>query len=423
MFLAQSAYAASGDTIVKNEFIHDGQNFTIMYTDKASWTPDIRETIVSTVTLIKETIKHAWDDYKPYMGVKPSKPFIIELLRMKNHNYGEEFTHDGKYRIRLNYCHARKIPLMKSTIAHELFHSFQEEMNIGFDGTEEKWFCEATAVWAENYSFPELNAEHIRHKGFFKSLDRDRIGFGRCFEYYSYMLFYFLTDYAKIDFIRDLTLENAKKGNSVIRTYLNDHITNIRETYSNFALYNWNRNPVEIYDDFGPITGNPSGSCIKKEAKGADEEDINQISLKPGGLKYYFYTFDSNDPGLKHVKITFDKNLEGDKYIKRQAILCTEGEWRVEDWSGITKKTYCRNREIVNEKLDALVIIYSNGDFTKSDKSNIDRFVVRTEDCNSEMEITVDATFEYAAEDFVWKSDTKFRETLGQVSRFCKMTN
>lgn len=399
------ANAADTDIVVKTQFTHDNQTVTIQYVEKKTWSDDIKQLLENTVQTVKGTIILSWDKFKPYMQTSLTVPLVVELMPLGGSIYGDEVTMNNYHRIRINYKYAQNTKVIKSTTAHELFHSFQDEYKIGFSGIEEKWFCEATAVWSENYALPDLNFEHTRHDGFFATLDKERINFGNCFEYHSYMLFYYLTDYAGTDFIRDLTVLNGKKGNSVIRSYLNDNIPDIANTYAEFALYNWNNKPVKEYNDFGPITGNPN---VTLNIMGLSQEDSQTISLKPGACKYYHYSFESSDEELQHIRITFEGALS-DNTVKRYALLLLNGEWQVEDWSDETEKIYCR---VQDDNLEELVLIYSNGDFTKKDKNGIDRFVVRNEKCHEEMGITVNATFEYQTENFKWESTSTFNETV-----------
>ncbi len=405
------AYAGTLD-LGGDTFTHDGQTIEIMYSMDSDLGDSVKQAYEETTKLVKETIIHSWDMYKPLMKTTLNKPLQVELLPMAEGAFGEEFTKDNIYRIRINSKYMQNKKLIKSTTAHELYHAFQEELGLGFSETEEKWLTEATAVWAEHYSFNDLNFEHIRHPGFFRTLDKERIAFGQGFEYVSYMLFYYLTDYEKINFIYDITKEAATKGNSSIRKYLNEKIPKIKDTYGNFAACNWNAAPTKKYYDYEAITGTPSGKCLYKKAMQSDDEDSQTVSLKPGAIKYYFYAFRTSDPDLAHVKITFDKKFEGDKHVKRQALIRIGGVWKLEDWSGVDERTYCRKRELKNEKIEALVLIYSNGDFEKGDKEAVDDFVVRTEKCPSEMEITLDSTITLSNGQISWECTTHYTETL-----------
>jgi hypothetical protein len=227
------------------------------------------------------------------------------------------------------------------------------------------------------------------------------------------MLFYFLTDYAGQDFIRDMLENIAKKGSSHVRPYLNNKIKNARDTYSTFALYNWNRPPVKKYNDHGPIKGFPTGKASKNQLMKVDEEEKETVKLKPGAIKYYSYVFDQKDTKLKHVAVSFDNTLTSDEYVKRQAIVRIDGQWKQpEDWSGETYKEYCRRRELKNEKIEALVLVYSNADFSDKGEKTVDSFRIRTEGCPKEMDISITAKTYLKTPDVILTTKSEFTETL-----------
>ncbi len=412
---SSKAYAAEPRFMYSNlSFNHDGQLFTISYLIDQTWNDELKKKHEKMADTVSKAIIHSWDKFVPLLDVKPSSPYLIDIVDMGKKNSktmvcGEESYKDGNYRIKINSNLFNDLDTVKSTTAHELFHSFQDEIGMGFEGTEEKWLCEATAVWSENYAYEDLNEEHTYHSGFFRTLERDRIDFDDKFEYYSYMLFYYLTDYESMEYIDDILYHAAKNGNKSIRPYLEKTIS--KDAYGEFALLNWNRIPVKEYFDYGDIIGSPSGKCLRKKHMDGNGEDIVTLSLEPGALKYYFYTFDQNDPKLQHVVLTFDNLLVDDEFVKRQALIKVDGEWIYEDLCDVKEKLYCKRRESQNEKVEALVLIYSNSSF-ESQMIDIDTFEVRTEGCPKEMEIRMRADYEYTTQNFKWTSHAKLFETL-----------
>lgn len=341
--LFNKAYAATEDyEVYEDEFTHDGQKFEILYYEGKKWPDKKRQSVKNMASKVKEALIFSWDKFKPLMKIKPSKPYVVEILELPETKWGQAFYFKGYNRIRINASLCDLEKHIKSTTAHELFHTFQFEFKLGYSMPEERWLSEATAVWSENYVYPDYNVEHCRHPGFFRTLDNDRIGYGKLFEYDSYMFFYYLTDYAGMNFIPEIIKTAGEMGSQSIRPFLDKNIKNIKETYGKFALYNWNWPPVDKYYDYGKIIGGPSGKSFKKKIMKTDEEDKVTVSLKMGALMYYLYMFNQKDPLLQHVTITFDKSIAEDKYLKRQAILRINGQWVVEDWSNVTVKEFCR---------------------------------------------------------------------------------
>ncbi|WP_148221706.1 hypothetical protein [Caldicellulosiruptor owensensis] len=409
--LFEEAYAAEDNKLCVQEFKHDGQKFKILYYEEKNWSEKKKQSIKNTVSYIKESIIYSWNKFKSLMKIKPSKPFIIELVELEKKLYGLEWYEEGNYRIRINILHANNEKANKSTTAHELFHAFQDEYKVGYDTPDEKWLCEATAVWAENYVYPNYNLEHAWHPRFFKTLDKERIGAGKGFEYLSYMFFYYLTDYAKTNFIRDIIKTAGQKGAKSIRPFLENNIPKLKETYSTFALYNWNWSPVDKYYDYGKITGGPSGKSFKKKIMRVEQEDKESVLLEPGAMAYYLYLFDQQDLTLQHVTITFEKSIANDKYLKRKAILKIGDKWVVEDWSSEVVKQYCRAKTDKSENIKALILVYSYANF-KNKMKEPDKFRVETGKCNKEMQLSMKYDYTYKVDSFEWKAEGTLVETL-----------
>lgn len=409
--IVPKAYAAS-DALIERSFVHDGQTIEIAYVMKGAWLQhgDLNAIVTNLDVAVEEAIRHGWDKFKPLMQRKLSSKLRVEIVSMVNGLYGEEWFDGTQYRIRLNSLYANKPKFLQSTTVHELFHAFQEEYNIGYTKKEEKWLCEATAVWSENYVYSDYNFEHMRLPGFFKTLEKDRINFGNDFEYESYMLFYYLTDYADLNFIREAIEKAGTSGNAAIRPYLNSRIPNRKEVYSEFALYNWNKDPFIFYEDYGKLEGSPSGKGYYNTFMINETEDRRQVTLNPGGIVYYHYNFDRTDEDLHHVNIDFSNTFTSDEDIQRQALLKINGNWTIETWDDISKKRYCslRNDE---ELLEELVLIYSNSSFTDI-KNNIDHFKVWTEGCHEAMTFNISVTYEFLSDFFEWSLEGQLTEKL-----------
>jgi len=59
-------------------------------------------------------------------------------------------------------------------------------------------------------------------------------------------------------------------------------------------------------------------------------------------------------------KIKYEFDAAGDSKHRRQALIFINGTWSIEDWTGLTERTFCRNRD--EEHVDAIVLIASNAD-------------------------------------------------------------
>ncbi|HKL42789.1 MAG TPA: hypothetical protein VJ962_09460 [Clostridia bacterium] len=411
------AYADS-DRLVKRSFIIDNQTIEIVYVIQDEWLQvneqwhKIEDVAMALgiESVVEEAIRKGWDKFKPLMKKTPSSKVLVELIPMELGLEGEEW-HDGtQYRIRLNLLYLYLPKRVQSTSVHELFHVFQDEYGIGFKFKEEKWLCEATAVWSENYVYPDYNIEHDRLPGFFNTLEKDRINFGKAFEYDSYMLFYYLTDYANMNFIREAIEKAGTGGNAAIRPYLNNKIPNRKEVYAEFALYNWNKVPVKIYNDHGPLKGSPNGGGFLNKFMINETEDEQSIHLKPGAIEYYHYDFDRSDEDLHHVNIDFSNTFLNDQDISRQALIKINGAWFTEIWDDVSQKRYCSLRND-DELVEELILIYSNSSFT-DEKNKIDYFKVWTESCHEAMALDISVTYEYLTDYFEWSLEGQLTDRL-----------
>ncbi|KRQ88051.1 hypothetical protein ABG79_00218 [Caloramator mitchellensis] len=154
------AFAATEDyQEYVDEFTIEDQKFEIVYYENKKWPDKKRQSIKTMASQVKEALIYSWGKFKPLMKIKPSKPYIIEIFEMPETIWGNSFYFKGNYRIRINdlLCDLEKY--VKSTIAHELFHTFQFELKLGYKSVEEIWLSEATAVWSENYVYPDYNVE------------------------------------------------------------------------------------------------------------------------------------------------------------------------------------------------------------------------------------------------------------------------
>lgn len=396
--------AGESKQLVVHEFNVDNQKVIIQYYEYDSWSKDKKLEYNMCINDIEESITHSYYEFENLLAVSLTKPVRIEVVQLVNGRNGEAWFQNGEYRIRLAKANYEDATKTKGVAAHELFHNFQYEMGLRFQGVDMKWLHEATAKWSEHYAFDAYNTEHGYLDYFFRSLDRDRVNFGKNFEYSGYMMFYYFSDYGQYNIVPDILWGTVRNGENYIREYLTSMIDNMKNQYGDYAFINLNSAISKVYDDYGPLPGCPSGKAYARKVMKVDQEDIKDVSLNPGALQYYFYVFDS-DEEIKHVGFEFDKTFDEDKYIKRQAIVKIDGKWSLEDWSSLENIKYCKQNESNNENIQAVLLIYSNSNFKKDGISNpVDKFKVTTGKCYSEMDISIKAEYEYMNEDFIWTS-------------------
>ena len=115
----------------------------------------------------------------------------------------QEFDTPTPSYIIINYgIGLKKDNVLKTTLAHELFHGFQ--YTYDFDVSRDNWWSEATAVWSEDFIYPSVNSEHGWLKRFlwhpatsvFKELPP------KYHHYATYLLAYFATENFGDDFMK-----------------------------------------------------------------------------------------------------------------------------------------------------------------------------------------------------------------------------
>ncbi len=93
---------------------------------------------------VKSTNAYGWTNYGTLIGDNPNSPNVIE----KN-------AYLSNMILRNNYIGFPNTELenIQVTAAHEFFHAIQ----LGYDGDEELWLMEATAVWMEEEHYDNVN--------------------------------------------------------------------------------------------------------------------------------------------------------------------------------------------------------------------------------------------------------------------------
>ncbi len=175
-----------------------------------------------------------------------------------------------------------------------------------------------------------------------------------------------------------------------LRKMIMDKVGDMGSAYAEFALYNWNIAPWELYFDEPEFPRGkkymPRGSGCKGIINiGEPSKERISISTMPGGLFYQVHVFSDDTEKIKKVRFNFDTKLaeeypEG--FFKRRALIKIGDNWSLEDWTQKRYREFCRENE--DENVKAVVLVYSNGDLRKD---KIDSYVVDTEGgCSIEAE-------------------------------------
>ncbi len=333
---------------------------------------------------IKNAALHTWSIYKQATNVSPNKitfyvgDFFISLGRDAGSVSPLGLTHYQGHK----KCYVLISNIDKKTTeavtAHEMFHCWQYTLEIK-PYVDNKWFWEATAEWAISWVYPKNNFEQKRLPLFFKHLNENFFKTGRTREYGSYLFFYYL--FQKNNFNPSKILKIVKSLKTKEQKEAIESISNFREKFKEYALWNWNQDIAKKYKDdpsFPDLF--PSGNALSISEIRKDEKNQSGILVDNGGMNYLFFKIDDN---IK--KLTFnlkDANNLTNKDYGLQALIKIKNNWKYEDWSNIKSKTFCRHRE--NEKVQDIVLIFSDSKLSLNMSGDESGFPTFNYDASSE---------------------------------------
>jgi hypothetical protein len=342
---------------------------------------------------VKEAVEKAWPLYKTQTGVQPAATVNLHVgdvfLLSENPN---ESPPDGLTGYENGVCTIYIAPgdikKVKTTTAHELFHCWQQTMELK-PYSQNTWMYEATAVWSEDWVYKDYASEHQYDELLFKALDSNLLDTGNTREYAGYLYFYKLYQqdgFSPTPVITLLKQLKTKNQEQIIKGQ-----SGIHENIKEFAFWNWNKDPFKEYSDtpeFPPIR--PSGSSIKSLPITTREEYKAKFHTEGGGAQYIATGFEE---GVDKVVFKVSEyNTLNNPQIGMQALIKINDEWHYEDWSDQTEKTFCRNREA--EKIQIVVLIASNSNIKDTVTYAGDGTEQYTDGGAHDGEMTIDATGE-----------------------------
>ena len=271
-------------------------------------------------------------------------------------------VHEGQRR-----CHIRlRSDLagddLDGTVAHELFHCFQEYVEADPAVFEAPWVWDSSAVWAQEYVYPDTNTEHEYDRTHFSGVGRYFFDQGGVREYASYFYWFFLyqEDGKTGDVVHDLYVDIQERGTLEAITGRADFY----EEFKRYALWNLNTPPHKFYEDAGDEpTRRPSGSgSIHHAAIANGETFFDSIEVNEGGTMYHVYSIDDRVNKLRFDLASLQKDESNQNGI--QVVYRVDGAWSYEDVSYRDELVFCRGREA--ERVDGIIFIVSNGQLDRS---------------------------------------------------------
>jgi hypothetical protein len=285
---------------------------------------------------------------------------------------------------------------LKSSVAHELMRAIQ----IGYDlpttcfSPEYDWISHATATWAMDFVYPnpiEIDGQHEGDVEHFwadallefpgSRLDNVKNG--------AYLLpFYIHRRFGDAAFVRRIwESAQTKLSLDAVDDALASH-GGFSEQWPEFARFNWNRAPYDDYSIWDRLhtAARPEGDFLLSIQLDHRFEMLNETFLAelfPLSAKYYHFDVLPSAESIAFLNgFTFKLGIRqwatqpelGNLFVldnasdprsggKIQALVKINGTWEktARDWTHLPYVEFCR--EVPEERLEELVIIYSNSEY------------------------------------------------------------
>lgn len=241
-------------------------------------------------------------------------------------------------------------------LAHEIMHTIQFAFNPAGSCNEYQWFMEASAQWAMDYVYPgSPNEEQAAAPDL---LDRPELPLDLRADphwYGAYLFPFYLTRLKGQPNAVRAIWEKSETSASSLAAINNATQGGFEGAWPDFALKNWNRGPVDDYNDVDGLTvgarpdgGAPITLSSGGQTLGREMEHLSAV--------YYHFLF-ADEVKSAVFRANHLSEMPG---IRVWAIRKTGGGWQPpEDWTAVNSKSFCRDQTEISE----LVIIISNSDW------------------------------------------------------------
>lgn len=315
----------------------------------------------------KEAIEYCLPLYKKYFGEDLDKDLLVYICNLpKIYGSASKTTltdssgKRGAYYIKV--AERSDGNILQATIAHEMFHAFQRNMEALRKTDDDRWLLETTAVWAEDYAYPTFDTEHEYSEMFFYLLaSRDLFSDVKSDEYSRHLFIRFLVQYKNDDKI-PLNLLLGNKASRDVKATVEKALGDKMKAYAEYSLYNWNHKPFLLYTDIGKFPSYaPLAAKIPIQFRGRYPKSYIIPPTLQGTLEY-----EIQGDALKFPVVNMYFEYETSKKPTIMALLQTPSGWTKEDWTGLTDKRIDRLEG--DNRVDKIVLIVANPDFADTVK-------------------------------------------------------
>jgi CARDB len=274
----------------------------------------------------------------------------------------------------------------RDVFAHEFAHVVQLAYHYavsrtgGYHALEYGWLEEATASWAIDYVYPDDNYEHRWADDYYKEFAwRDPLGQGGSYYdhvgYRDYLFFFYLSNELGDGILANVL--GATESNGSIAAVDAALGSGFADRWQQFALHNLNQGDYNEYSTWDPgLTGKlpvDNGSeyphldvklngnhTVKTPLPGATENQAYVVHPK----EYQWVSFSFDDADVRKITLRdFGYTSSPDPPPPEAKVTAwyelANGEFHTKDWTGESKKTFCRDK--AEEDVVRLVLFYTNG--------------------------------------------------------------
>ena len=258
-----------------------------------------------------------------------------------------------------------------SVVAHEFMHTIQRAYEVK-DGcqwlgnAEYNWLREATAVWAQDFVYPQGNEEHYI-ADWYMSQDWYEANPGKPLEtandrheYGAYLFFLYLTKFYGTEQIVRTIWDNAAQYES-LEAVEQALPGGFEERWAPFAACLWNKPPSDCFAQWDGLQRSAESFVAPKsvELDGQASRSLD-VGADVEYLAVSYSRFAFSDDEIHSVVL--DNTLAGFPHAAVQALVKIGGQWQGPlDWTNRATASFCR--DVAEQHIEELVLIISNDDW------------------------------------------------------------
>ena len=279
-----------------------------------------------------------------------------------------------------------------ATVAHELFHAFQDSYQRLANLTDQRyqWWSEASAEWSEDFVYHAVSGVDQRHADAHAFLNEpeqplDLVNTTTNRHYGAYLVpFYVYNKTGSAAFVAQSWANCASKpALEALDAALPGGFAAI---WPEVALHDWNNKPVDQYFKWDQLVfqARPSGGAVVSVDTGGSLDAELQLKVDLPRLSATYKSFTFPDPTVRSIAFWNGASYDLEKLsvpvvgpfwnpktasdsarkgVKVQALVkITGSDWTIEDWTDRPYVEYCR--DLTAERLEYLVLIISNSEYS-----------------------------------------------------------